>query len=83
MVEMRAAATPVLISISATLSEYLIRILSEAKAEGWFGIGSRWVGDLCFAPFRFQLRPFWWCEGKNLLSLETEGGVDAMKFCEP
>jgi len=34
MVEMRKAATPVLISISATLSGNLLNILSEAKAEG-------------------------------------------------
>jgi hypothetical protein len=34
MVEMRMAITPVLISISATLSGHSIEILSEAKAEG-------------------------------------------------
>jgi hypothetical protein len=36
MVEMRHGGNPVLISISATLSEHSIEILSEAKAEGYF-----------------------------------------------
>jgi hypothetical protein len=34
MVEMKDGGNAVLISISATLSGYLMEILSEAKAEG-------------------------------------------------
>jgi hypothetical protein len=50
---------------------------SEGRRLVWNWFKISW--QLCFAPFRFLLRPFWVACGRNIPSLETEGSVDAMK----
>lgn len=77
---MRSQSPPVLISISATLSEYVIRILSEAKAEGWFWNWFKISLATVLRTVPIPVETSLVACGRNTPSLETEGSVDAMKI---
>ena len=50
---------------------------SEGRRLVWNWFKISW--QLCFAPFRFLLRPFWWRVGGIFHHWKPKGSVDALK----